>query len=168
MKKIRLYDEAYRSGHAFFITIATRMRRPGRKRLQSLFKPCENRPKATTQQSLHTASCPTMRIFWPPRHRTSCSGNSSITSSRFRAIALKRALNLSGPFWQTRYFDHALRQEESLETVASYIWENPVRAGLVAEARDRRYSGSLAFPDAFSSGAEAPDLLLLRRERRPT
>ena len=152
MTKIRLYDEAYRSGHAFSITIATRMRRP-------YFAGPEAAPIAlqALRESAESHDAAVFAYCFMPNH-----------AHLLAATPSERALNLSGPFWQTRYFDHALRQEESLETVASYIWENPVRAGLVAEARDHRYSGSLAFPDAFSSGAEAPDLLLLRRARRPT
>ncbi len=71
---------------------------------------------------------------------------------------LKKSLGLSESVWQTRYFDHALRDEESLEDVANYIWHNPVRAGLVGSPSDYPYSGSLEFPNALSSGAEAPDL----------
>jgi REP element-mobilizing transposase RayT len=35
--------------------------------------------------------------------------------------------------WQISYYDHVLRRDEDLPTVARYIWENPVRAGLVQE-----------------------------------
>jgi putative transposase len=39
----------------------------------------------------------------------------------------------TGIEWQDGFFDHRLRQEESLEQKAGYIRMNPVRAGLVSE-----------------------------------
>ncbi len=35
------------------------------------------------------------------------------------------------PFWQSGYFDRAIRREEDVVSVARYIVANPVRAGLV-------------------------------------
>ena len=51
---------------------------------------------------------------------------------------------------QRQSYDHVLREEErgrgAFESVAYYILENPVRARLVAESADWRFSGSLV-PD---------------------
>jgi REP element-mobilizing transposase RayT len=44
--------------------------------------------------------------------------------------------------WQRSFFDHFLREEESIEEVADYILNNPVRKGLVANRRDYPFSGS--------------------------
>ena len=49
------------------------------------------------------------------------------------------------PLWQRSYYDHILRREEALRDVALYIFENPVRKGLVANYRDYPFSGSLVF-----------------------
>jgi putative transposase len=49
--------------------------------------------------------------------------------------------------WQRSFFDHALRKEESLNDVARYIWENPVRAGIVDCASEYEWSGSLVWPN---------------------
>jgi putative transposase len=57
-----------------------------------------------------------------------------------------RALEPTRPLWQRSFYDHALRTEESLETVALYIWQNPVRAGIVEHASCYAWSGSLAWP----------------------
>jgi len=43
--------------------------------------------------------------------------------------------------WQISYYDHVLRKEEDLLAVARYIWDNPVRAGLVQERSEYLYSG---------------------------
>jgi putative transposase len=44
--------------------------------------------------------------------------------------------------WQPRYFEHILREAEDFESVALYIWNNPVRAGICARAIDYEFSGS--------------------------
>ena len=49
---------------------------------------------------------------------------------------------LNQPLWQKKYFDHILRPNESIDTVAWYIWLNPVRAGLAAEAGVFPFAGS--------------------------
>jgi len=35
--------------------------------------------------------------------------------------------------WQRSFYDHVLRSEEDMDQVAEYIWNNPVRAGLVQD-----------------------------------
>jgi len=52
------------------------------------------------------------------------------------AIAVNRALGRVGPVWQKGYYDHALRGEEDLRSVARYVVANPVRAGLVERVGD--------------------------------
>jgi putative transposase len=51
----------------------------------------------------------------------------------------------SRPLWQKSYHDHVLRREEDVEEVARYIFENPVRAGLVNDATEYTSSGSLVW-----------------------
>ena len=43
--------------------------------------------------------------------------------------------------WQDGYFERVLRDDEQLEVAAQYIFENPVRAGLVGDSLDWRYCG---------------------------
>jgi putative transposase len=45
-------------------------------------------------------------------------------------------------FWQRRFYDHILRRPEDSDSVAWYIWRNPVRKGIVAEASQYPFSGS--------------------------
>jgi putative transposase len=45
--------------------------------------------------------------------------------------------------WQRNYIERVLRDEEDTSTVARYILENPVRAGLVRSPGGYRFSGSL-------------------------
>src|SRR5579859_8047341 len=44
-------------------------------------------------------------------------------------------------FWQRRFHDHILRCDENPESVAWYIWMNPVRKGLVSQPQDYPFSG---------------------------
>ncbi len=49
-----------------------------------------------------------------------------------------------GRLWQRGFYDHILRREEDVATVARYIVENPVRAGLVDDAA--AYPHARVFP----------------------
>jgi hypothetical protein len=61
--------------------------------------------------------------------------------------------------WQGSYFDRVLRRDEHAETVANYILNNPVEAGLASEGRDYRFSGGLVFD---GRAADRPEGLSLR------
>jgi len=50
--------------------------------------------------------------------------------------------NYNENLWHISYYDHILRKEESIEGVAMYILENPVRRGLVSDFREYRFSRS--------------------------
>jgi REP element-mobilizing transposase RayT len=63
-----------------------------------------------------------------------------------RMTPKSRTLDPTRSLWQRSFYDHALRKEESLETVAVYIWQNPVSAGLVEHAAVYPWSGSLVWP----------------------
>jgi len=62
---------------------------------------------------------------------------------------LKR--NSSTPFqretgealWQKKFYDHILRDNDSPDAVARYIWMNPVRANLCHNPEEYPYSGSI-------------------------
>ena len=63
-----------------------------------------------------------------------------------KGITAKRAnamLGLTGrPFWQEESYDHLVRHERELEKIRNYIEENPVRASLVREASEYRWSSA--------------------------
>lgn len=46
-------------------------------------------------------------------------------------------------FWQPGFHDHLLRSDESYGEKWNYVWENPVRAGLVTRAEDWPYAGEI-------------------------
>jgi len=63
-----------------------------------------------------------------------------------RGITAKRAnemLALTGsPFWQEESYDHLVRHQREFERIRGYIEGNPVRAGLVTEASEYRWSSA--------------------------
>jgi putative transposase len=50
--------------------------------------------------------------------------------------------------WQTGFFDHLLRSDESEAQKWEYIRFNPVRAGLVAKAEHWPYGGEILYEEA--------------------
>lgn len=61
-----------------------------------------------------------------------------------KAVHLSRS---SGQIWQEGFFDHVLRNDESYSQKWNYVYENPVRAGLVSRAEDWPYQGEIVFID---------------------
>ena len=53
------------------------------------------------------------------------------------------AQSSDSPLWQKKFFDHILRSSESIDSVALYIWLNPVRAGLAKNMGEYPFAGSL-------------------------
>jgi putative transposase len=49
----------------------------------------------------------------------------------------------SGQIWQEGFFDHILRNDESMNAKWEYIVQNPVRAGLVNRTEDWPYQGEI-------------------------
>ena len=63
-----------------------------------------------------------------------------------KGITARRAssvLGLTGnPFWQEESYDHLVRNQREFEKIRRYIEENPVRAGLVRQAEEYRWSSA--------------------------
>ena len=64
-----------------------------------------------------------------------------------QALAKEIVLPRKPPIWQRGFFDHVLRSDESYAQKWNYVRQNPVRAGLVANADDWPYSGEIALID---------------------
>ena len=54
----------------------------------------------------------------------------------YTAKQINACLGRSGSIWQPAYHDHGIRQEESLNAIIEYCYQNPVRSGLVKAAKD--------------------------------
>lgn len=71
------------------------------------------------------------------------SPSASLTGVGSEPKAAKRPSRI----WQEGFFDHLLRNEESLAQKWDYVRENPVRAGLVSVSDDWPYQGEIAVID---------------------
>jgi putative transposase len=74
------------------------------------------------------------------------SGQADFSLSRWVAglkRAISRALEVGETFWQPGFFDHVIRNDESYLEKSNYVFQNPVRAGLVEEPQDWAYQGNI-------------------------
>ena len=72
----------------------------------------------------------------------------SLAIGKWKEWTAKRILADSGdapPLWQPEFFDHVLRSAASRSEKWAYVFENPVRAGLVERAEDWAYRGAIDF-----------------------
>ncbi len=58
---------------------------------------------------------------------------------RFTAREINKHRSRTGPVWQKGYTDWGIRDEITLNKTIRYCYANPVRAGIVASARDYPY-----------------------------
>jgi REP element-mobilizing transposase RayT len=56
--------------------------------------------------------------------------------------AIEFSRRMHRPLWQFKYYDRILRNTDSADRVAWYIWLNPVRAGLCRAPADYPFLGS--------------------------
>jgi putative transposase len=62
---------------------------------------------------------------------------------QWTAKGILQGTGLPPPLWQKQFFDHVLRSDETYQSKWLYIWNNPVRAGLVRLAEDWPYGGEI-------------------------
>ncbi|MES2995504.1 MAG: transposase [Verrucomicrobiota bacterium] len=75
----------------------------------------------------------------------------------FTARRIHDAIGGSGPLWQREYFDRYIRDENHFHASRKYIHENPVKAGLVAQAEDWRWGSASQQRSAGFAGSASND-----------
>ena len=96
-----------------------------------------------------------------PRHPVTISRLMEVIKVKStRSINVHR--NESGPLWQGRFFDHAIRRVERYHHFIDYIHLNPLRRGLVQKPEEWRWS---SFPDYARS---SHPLLSIDRVKLPS
>lgn len=146
-KRIRLETVRYQGRQIYFVTICSN----GRRRILTDSAVAERLIHVLREQSTaHLFDVYAYCVM--PDHLHLLVMGLSETSDLFRFIRVFKGntaadLRKQGirNLWQNRFFDHILRPGESPEAVAWYIFQNPVRAGLVGSAADWPHSGSRAF-----------------------
>jgi putative transposase len=146
-KRIRLPSYVYEQGHAFFITIATHRKYPW-------FLLYPNLGKHAIGLLRHLISAREATLFaWcimPDHIHLLLRGDSVVEfvgSFKGTMTPMARQIEAGRRLWQRSFFDHALRDEESLYEIVRYIWENPVRAKIVENHSDYPWSGSEVWTD---------------------
>lgn len=82
-------------------------------------------------------------IFTPlEKEKDNCYSLTEILHSLKRHTARQSNLFLgrSGPFWQDESYDRVIRDEAELERIVKYVLYNPVKAGLVKEQNDWKWT----------------------------
>jgi putative transposase len=146
-KRIRLSNSAYRQGHAFSITIAPDGRYPWFRLYRRLSAKVVELlvDFAKTRETVLYAWC-----VMPDHIHMLVEDKDVVGLVRLlkgRLVPDARRLEPGRVLWQRSFYDHALREDEAPPDVALYIWQNPVRAGIVDSARGYPWSGSLVWPD---------------------
>ncbi|MDD8017730.1 MAG: transposase [Bacteroidota bacterium] len=90
-------------------------------------------------------------VIMPDHVHFFCSaGNESKSLSNFMkhwkeltSKRIKKECGTEGNIWQREFFDHVIRNEESYAQKKEYIFNNPVRAGLVTNADEWLWKGEI-------------------------
>ena len=154
-RRIRLARTVYRESHVFFVTIGTHQRHPWFRLhpglCESLIEILNN--TAGERQTQFFAWC-----IMPDHVHILVQDPDIVELARLlkgRMTPPARDYDAGRRLWQRSFYDHGLRREESVERVAQYIFENPVRSGLVESVADYAWSGSNVWPDwraSYQSG----------------
>ena len=141
-KRPRLRDFDYLGTYSYFITILTKNR-------GSHFKEVEV-VRTLTDILLEEARSEKFNIlaycFMPDHLHLLVIGQDDRSDARKFVRLFKQKSgywfkkNYNKNLWHISYYDHVLRKEESMESVALYILENPVRKGLVSDYREYPFS----------------------------
>jgi putative transposase len=85
-------------------------------------------------------------VIMPDHIHFFVSNNSETDLSQWVRLLKRRvseAIESPPPHWQKGFFDHLVRNSESHSEKWEYVWQNPVRAGLVEEAEDWPWQGEI-------------------------
>lgn len=146
-KRIRLSRETYIEGHAFFVTVCTEGRHRWFAKHTDLAESMVSvlTEAADVRHSNLYAWC----VMPDHLHLLVCDNDlvEFVRLVKGRMTPLARRANPKRKLWQRSFYDHALRGAEDLFDVGAYIFENPVRAGIVDDPADYPWSGSLVWEE---------------------
>ena len=143
-KDIRLPASEYLGTKSFFVTICSAGRRPlfTNSRLAfSLLQSLRNQA-GECAFDIHTyCLMPDHLHFLAQGTQQECDLRDFVKIFRLNSSRSYRQ-KTGQPLWQKKYFDHILRSGASLNSVAWYIWMNPVRKGLSSKVGEYPFCGS--------------------------
>jgi putative transposase len=149
MKMMRIGDFSYKGCYRYFITLR-----------------CHNRIEHFTDRGIISAALQILRktaeqrhfyiwayCFMPDHLHLFIEGKTENADMRKFISVLKQKTafwfnrRYNTRLWQPSYYDHVLRTDEATSAVARYIFENPVRKGIVPAYLQYPYSGSFELND---------------------
>jgi len=95
---------------------------------------------------------------------SSIKGNFSRNIPKFEEVSKSRQKKSERGIWQRRFWEHLIRDDRDYENHMNYIHYNPVKHGLVVNARDWKYSTLHRYiedgvlPVDWGSGFDAVDI----------
>ena len=144
-KHIRLPPDAYhRTSTWYFVMICCRDKRshfrakPARNLVQDLLR--RTAEENNVELAVYTIMPNHMHIICSAGRR-GLIGFVRLFKGRTTA-EFRRRFQKPSP-WQARFFDHKIRNHESLRQKCEYVWMNPVRRGLARNPQDYPWSGQL-------------------------
>jgi putative transposase len=150
-KDIRLPAAAYVGSKAYFVTLCA----AGRHSVFTAERICECllhllREESAARGFAIPAYClmPDHLHFLAEGLYPSSNLLSFVKSFRIKSSRIYAGLT-SEVLWQKKFYDHILRTSVSLESVAWYIWMNPVRASLATQVGEFPFAGSFTETNPF-------------------
>jgi len=143
-KRPRLRDFGYIGIYTYFITILTANRQHYFNETQ-IVEPLRNLLKEIAEKEYFSVSA---YCFMPDHLHLLVSGLSEQSDLK---CFIKLYKQKSGfwfkqkkhqSLWHLSYYDHILRKIEAINDIAMYIFNNPVRKGIVSEFKEYRFNGS--------------------------
>jgi len=146
-KKIRLPLGVYQQDRVVFVTIST----ANRQKWFLEFPRLANEVKIVLIETCRERTSTLYAWCVMPDHVHLLVGDENIISFvrafKGRVVPKARAISPGKKLWQRSFYDHILRNSESVMDVAGYIFENPVRSGLVALPPQYPFVGSEVWPN---------------------
>lgn len=143
-RPIRLAAENYVGRRAYFVTICSDGRSPVFRDVERAEWIVEALLRSATQ---HEFALPAYCVMPDHLHAVAQAAEGACNLTKFvsafkQRTAFDYSKQCASRLWQPRYYEHILRQAEDLESVALYVWNNPVRAGICEMAMEYPFSGS--------------------------
>ena len=146
-KTNRLKNFDYSSPYTYFITICTANRKEVFNNSQTVSEMLEYLSESASRQNFQI-----LAYCFMPDHVHFLIGANDSDADLIKFIKhfkqktgyefkKKHGINL----WQRSFYDYILRKEESVIETVRYIFNNPVRKGLVKEFKEYPFLGSMVF-----------------------
>ena len=151
----RLASRNYRGKHAYFLTICSAERRRHftdsgltEALIESMHEQFTKHDFSVLTHCFMPDHCHVLAMA----HGSSCELGKAVRGFKGVSVPIARRSGIH-ELWQRDYYEHILRKSDDLISVACYILQNPMRAGLIDDWRQWPYLGCVLFPWR-KSGAE--------------